>query len=535
MKGNNMKYISLLLIVSVQVHFVYAQDAATETKSETAAQANPVEAKPASAPEASFTIGGVNLSIQDAINVVLEKNFTLQSAKYDVIMSDTNAKKGEKKYAPIVSAEGKYLEYTNPFSGANAFAGQKGYQFDTTLQVSKLFSTGTLLSGGVKNTLSDANDPALMFGGQILKVADPSFNRPGIFFGLQQELAKNSFGYADRSQDKILAKQAQGQREYTINLLSGLVVQALVDYWQVTIQKSALDNARKEEASNRQVRGMIARNVTFGLAENYDLNNYNARVAASQAKVAMSEQNLINATRKLLRTVNMPPDTKIEGITNLVEELPVLDQNDALKAAMAKRIDLRNAKLELDIAQLQQDMYDNLALPSVSATFNMTTQGQNHVLATAIGSAASLDYPQWSAGLKVTYPLWDQEIKTNQRNASFAIKQARIKLQNIEQEIRDDVLTRLENVKLAHGILATNRTARKESEAYYNRMLARSRTGKLNYQQVGMALENMVASRQRELESLVSYNISLLQFDLAKNEIFERYKVDVQKVLEKVK
>jgi outer membrane protein TolC len=99
--------------------------------------------------------------------------------------------------------------------------------------------------------------------------------------------------------EKIANKQAEGQRAYTVNLLSGLVVQALTDYWQVTIQKSALENARLEEKSNRQVRAIVARNVSYGLGETYDLNNYNARVAMSTAKVSMTEQSLKNATRKL--------------------------------------------------------------------------------------------------------------------------------------------------------------------------------------------------------------------------------------------
>lgn len=117
----------------------------------------------------------------------------------------------------------------------------------------------------------------------------------------------------------------------------------------------------------------------------------------------------------------------------------------------------------------------------------------------------------------------------NQRNANMQLAQSRIKLQNAEQEIRDEVLTRLENVRLTFEIFQTSRTSRKESEAFYSRMLARTRTGKLNFQLVGQALENMVANRQRELESLVNFNIALLQYDLAKNEIFERYGVNVAK------
>lgn len=497
------------------------KDAAPPAKKETAEK--PVEA--------TFTIGGVQLSIQDAINIVLEKNLTLQAAKYDVLMSDTNALKLEKKYAPTISAEVQHLGFSDaPFAGNS-----KGAQNNAYVAISKLFATGTTVGGGYRyqQLQSEATNGFL---GLPIKTPASTTDFNGYFINVQQELLKNSFGYADRKMDAIARKQGKAQRAYTVNLLSGLVVQALTDYWQVTIQKFALENARLEEKSNRQVRAIVARNVRFGLGESYDLNNYNARVANSVAKVAMTEQSLKNATRKLLRTINMPVDTQIEGITNLVDILPNLDADKALKAAMEKRVDLQNAKTEMEIAELQTDLYGNQALPSLSAYFNLVSNGTNQmIMFPGFPSAGALQSPQWQVGVRASYPLWDQEIKVNKRNANMQLSQARIKLNNIEQEIRDDVLTRLENVRLSYEIFQTSRTSRKESEAFYNRMLARTRTGKLNFQLVGQALENMVANRQRELEALVNYNISLLQFDLAKNEVFERYNINVEQILDKVK
>jgi len=514
-----------LLLLWISVASLSAEDA----------PAQPPAAAPTAAPEkaaeASFTIGGVNLTIQDAINIVLEKNLTLQSAKYDVVMSDTNARKLDKKFAPVVSAEGQHLGFSDsPLSSTS-----RGYQYNGYLGISKLFATGTTVGGGYRYQQLHTEATSTTFGFPIAQPASTStFN--GYFINVQQELLKNSFGYADRKMEKIANKQAEGQRAYTVNLLSGLVVQALTDYWQVTIQKSALENARLEEKSNRQVRSIVARNVSYGLGETYDLNNYNARVAMSTAKVSMTEQSLKNATRKLLRTVNMPVDTKVEGITNLVDTLPSLDANAALKAAMEKRVDFKNAKIENEVAEMQTDLYGNQALPSLSAYFNYVSQGTNQFIQfPGFPAAGSLQSPQWQVGVKASYPLWDDEVKVNQRNAGMQLTQSRIKLQNLEQEIRDDVLTRLENVRLNFEVFQTSRTARKESEAFYNRMLARTRTGKLNFQLVGQALESMVASRQRELEALVNYNIALLQFDLSKNEIFERYNIDVEKILAKVK
>ncbi len=525
-------FILSFLLIGMATGALSATDdpaAAVEKKEESApVKSDATKTPPPPAQEASFEIGGVKLTLQDAINIVLEKNLTLQAAKYDVLMSDTNARKLEKKYAPVLSGEVQHLNFSKgPFVGDST-----GYQYNGMLGISKLFSSGTTIGGGYR--YQQLHSESSQFFGFRMPAGTNAFN--GFFINVQQELLKNSFGYNDRKQDAIAEKQGKAQRAYTVNLLSGLVVQALTDYWQVTIQKFALENARLEEKSNRNVRGIVARNVRLGLGETYDLNNYNARVANSVAKVSMTEQSLVNATRKLLRTVNMPVDTKIEGITNLVDTLPELDPDKALKAAFAKRVDFQNAKTEIEIAQMQQDLYANQGLPSMTAYFNLVSQGTNQlIMFPGFPSAGSLQSPQWQVGVKASYPLWDQEVKVNQRNAGMQLTQSRIKFQNLEQEIRDDVLTRLENVKLTYEVFQNSRTSRKESEAFYNRMLARTRTGKLNFQLVGQALENMVANRQRELESLVNYNISLLQFDLAKNEIFERYKIDVEAVLDRVK
>jgi hypothetical protein len=68
---------------------------------------------------------------------------------------------------------------------------------------------------------------------------------------------------------------------------------------------------------------------------------------------------------------------------------------------------------------------------------------------------------------------------------------------------------------------------------YYDRLLSNLRRGRFTAAVVKNGLDAMVATRQRELEALVAYNIALLQFDIAKNELFEKYKIDVNKYIPK--
>ncbi|MCB1146364.1 MAG: TolC family protein, partial [Leptospiraceae bacterium] len=364
---------------------------------------------------------------------------------------------------------------------------------------------------------------------------DPPLHRPSLFVTFQQELLKNSFGYNDRRQLEIAENAYKRQRAATIDLLSGLVVQALVDYWTVTIETSALENAKTEADMTRTVRNIIARNIRIGLAENFDLNQYNSLLANAEAKVAATEQNLKVAVRKLLRTVNMPADTQVEGITNLIDTLPDLNAEEALQAAFEKRVDYKNAKLELESLEMQSELAANNALPSITANASLTTQGQNTQLLPALQNSGSLDFPVWVVGLKMSYPLWDKEVKATQRNAECNVTKAKIRMEELTQEIRDDVLNKMENVRLTHEVLMRTRESKEQAELYYNRLMARVRQGRFNSVNVKTSLDNLVANRQRELEALVQFNVSILQFDLAKNEIFERYNVDVEKYLAQVK
>ncbi len=60
----------------------------------------------------------------------------------------------------------------------------------------------------------------------------------------------------------------------------------------------------------------------------------------------------------------------------------------------------------------------------------------------------------------MTYPLWNKENKVRQRNSSFKIKQARIRMEELKVEIRDEICSRIEGVRLAHSMLMKTRQVR---------------------------------------------------------------------------
>ncbi len=477
------------------------------------------------------------MSIEMAIDLVLRSNLTLRSAKYDIIMSDTDYQKYLKKYGPTVNLEGGYLEQKYPDSPNQMFTGTDVKQTDISASLSKLFSSGTMISAGVREIFKETTFPPSTLPAPFnqIQFGESKAHTPSFFVSVQQELLKNAFGMNDRKEEAIKQNTAQMQRRAVINLLPGLVVGALVDYWSVSVQKYAVENAKLELESDRNVRNIIARNVQYGLAQAYDLNQYNALVAVAETKLGLAQQRYREAVRKLLRTVNMPPETEVKGVTDFVETLPALNTDAALKAAFAKRVDYQNAKLQLENSKMDLAVQENNSLPSLTLNLSGSTASDDPEFTPAFKDASAAQYPAWQVRGKLSYPLDDTDQKAGLRNAEFRTRQAKLTLDNLTQEVRDEVINRLEQVKLQHQVLLNARTARSESDLFYERMLVKFRQGKVNSIFMKNAVDAMVQSRQAELEALVQYNVALLQFDLAKNEVFERYNVNVEKYLAMIK
>ncbi|RME90638.1 MAG: TolC family protein [Candidatus Hydrogenedentota bacterium] len=471
------------------------------------------------------------LTLEEAINIVIQKNLTLKRSAYDIFMADTPLKQYQKKYATNLELDTYYLKRKTPSNTNSSFFGDEFYEYAGTLSVSKVFSSGTFIQVGVKQSYSDSNDSAIP---GIKPIPEPAYHKPAFFAVIRQELLKNAFGYQDRIREQALKNQAKITRTQLIDLLAQLVVSSLIDYWNVAIQKSALENAKKEYQATKRLQAIIARNARIGLSERFDVNQYRALTLRASSKVARTEQAYKEALRKLLRTINMPPDTKVSGVTDLTEELPDLNEQKALEAAFQKRADYKNALLELENAKLELKAAKNDALPSLQAYFQITSNSQDTEFFPAVKSAGGVEFPEYRAGIKMTYPLWDKDIRAKVRNGYLKIRQAKIKLEDLRSEVRDDVLNKLDRVKLNYRLLNEAKENLRQSELYYARLFQRARQGKFNAVAVKNALDAVVAARQAKLEALIQYNISLLQFDLAKNEIFERYHVDIDKLLAKV-
>ena len=481
----------------------------------------------------AFELDGFKVTLGKAIEMVLVKNRDTLTGSYEVAMADSSYQIYQKKYSTFLNMEGGVKHQKYPEAMNWSMVGKDQRAWDVSAAVARMFASGTTLSAGLRHERAKTSYQSMAIPGlgEIPPFGDPDYHRPIMFVKLQQELLKNAFGYSERRVEDILKNAGKMKRDAIIFQLSGLVVGVVVDYWTVVIQRSALDNAELQLKETRRVRNIIASNVRLGLAESFDLNYYNALVASSEAKTVNVRQNYQDAVRKLLRTLNMDEKTRLSGTAYFVTNIKDVNEEEALKTAYRKRADYQNALMDLKNAKMAVDIYSNDSLPSLMAEFDLSSMGQRKEYGEAYSESGSLTYPAWEARLKMTYPLDDREQKTNLRDARFKFEQARLQVDKYRRLVRDDIISSIEHIESYYKLYQKMKEARGQAEKYYSRLVASLRRGRFSADVVKNGLDAMVESRQRELEALVQYNITLLQFQLVRNDLFETYKINVDKYI----
>ncbi len=490
--------------------------------------------------EPRFTVTGntalaaPQISLDNAIDMVVRNNLSVKMAQYEALKADSDYQKYQQKFTPVFGAEIGESRKELPETDLTEILGTRQYDSYGAIYGGMMLQTGTTIKAGYKTSYHEANEqdailplPAMLGGPVALYTAEEPYHQPVLFLQVQQELLKNTFGYTDRRQNDMLKNASQMRYNYITYQLSGLVVLGIIDYWNVAVKRSVLDNAQLELTTNKELLDIMRNNVQFGLVDNFYLNQFNGLVAASEAKVAAGEQYYKESKRTLLRTLNSSANIDTLEIAALREDLPQIDINKSIDIALSKRADYLNTKLAIETMKMQLDVNKNSELPSLIASATWSELGRNNDFAKAYADACLNKYSGWEGKLTFSMPLENKIEDTNERDTTMKIRQAELELTRLEKEIRDEVTNKVERVQTLYTVLQKVRTARQESETYYQRLLGRIRQGSINSAIIKNAVDAMVQTRQQELETLVQYNAALLQLELATNEFFANHDVPI--------
>ena len=103
------------------------------------------------------------------------------------------------------------------------------------------------------------------------------------------------------------------------------------------------------------------------------------------------------------------------------------------------------------------------------------------------------------------------------------------------REIEDELRTRYEAIKSSYLVLLTAKRTEEETKKFYDGLVTKFIQGRYSALAVKNALDAFTQAQLVGFQAKVNFNINLLRYDLAKNYLFEKYDIDVYKVLDELK
>ncbi|HEU5259690.1 MAG TPA: TolC family protein, partial [Vicinamibacterales bacterium] len=310
-------------------------------------------------------------------------------------------------------------------------------------------------------------------------------------------------------------------------------------YWDLAYANASLVVQRQSlDLANESLRETNAR-IQIGTTPPIDAVEAQAEVAAREQAVIVAEAQ-IDTAQDNLRALVLNQSAPDFWTTRFVPaELPAfeptaVDVDAAVRNALQMRTDLLQARKSLEAADVNIKYFRNQTLPDVTATFDygltglggtpvarvnnlgipvILPAGLSRSFGSVLGDLFGNQFPSWTIGLNIAYPLGHSQQEANLARAQLETTQAETQLKNAELQ----VVTQVRNVgrqvvtgeRLVDSTRAASALAAQRLDAEQKKLAAGTSTNFLVFQ----AQRDLASARNDELNAILSYYRAQTDFE----------------------
>ncbi|MGH9308218.1 MAG: efflux RND transporter permease subunit, partial [Vicinamibacterales bacterium] len=494
------------------------------------AHAQPVAATLPQAGQGAAAGEVLKLTRDEAVRMAVENNPDLAVTRFEPGVNDARVSAARAVFLPTFNSA--LLRNSNQIPPANLFSGESGVQTDYWSGEAGL--SHRLPWGGASydvlftNQRTTTDNPFTSFTPSLTSSLQAIFSQP-LLRDFKTDTARAQIEIASRNRDiaGIQVRERTAQVGADAESAYWALVAALAS---VDVQQRSLDLALELERTNRA-------RVDVGQSPPLDL-------VAAQAEVAQRRENLIVARTTALqavdtlRTLIVDPKRADYWSVRLdpAERQPAVtgqpDVDAAVRRALAERSDVAQARKQIENSETAVAVAKNQTLPDLraQATYLSNAQGGSRLLRTGgfpgtiigtentsygsvLNQIFSGDYPTWTVGLSLSYPLGRSVEEANLARAQIERDQAAARVRSMElsvvKEVRDAAL-RLEQNRQR---IETARLGRELAEQRLDAEQKRFEVGMSTNFNVIQAQRDLAVARNSELQAQLDYQLALIAFE----------------------
>jgi outer membrane protein TolC len=472
----------------------------------------------------------LTLTLDDAVQRAIEHNPDLAIVRLGTEVEAAHVGEARANYTPVFSTTvGRSANTTPPtnFLLGNAGVDTRDWFSSTGIRQRVPWGSGTWsLTWDASRTTS--NSPLNSFDPSLLSGFEVAFSQP-LVRDRKIDLVRHQYAVAKRNQDSSDARF----RESAVQTVAA-VKQA---YWtlkalraNVTVQQRSLELAEQLARENR-VR------VDVGQSPPLDLVQVEAEVAARRENLIRASAAAEDGEDRLRRLIADPQDpafwnVSLDPVDEPAGRGPLPDVDAAVVKAIAGRYDVVRARNDVGIAAANAEFLANQKLPDVRLETSYRTNGLagsqllrtgsfpgivtgrlDSGFADALGQLFRSDYPAWSVGVTVSYPLGRSFEQVSAVRADIERRQAAERVASLQLDVAESIRRAARQVRSA---------AEQEDAARAGAALAEQRfDAEQKRYEAGLSTSFLVTEAQRDLlqaqvallQAALDYQSSLVSFE----------------------
>lgn len=470
----------------------------------------------------------LQLSLEEAVKRALENNLDIAVAQYDPRASEESIRLARGAYDPTLSST--ILTRSQTFRATNIFAGAQEVTTDTDIWnfgVNQLFRTGGTVNVTFNNNKSDTNSVFTTFNPNFTSTLTGSLNQP---------LLRDRRIDSERQQLRVAKKNKEISDAQFRQIVTNVLATVKQQYYDLL---GAADNFEAQKKSLALAQKLLDENrikVRVGTMAPLDVVQADSEVATREENVIVAENSLAEAEDALRRAIFPRQSPEMWNMRIVPTDRPAADAmqvdiGSAIQKALDQRIDIQNARRNLEISDYTHELAKNQTKPALdlqAAYGGIGTGGtrrfvdqQGNVIAPpiaggysdALSEAFGFSLPTWSVGVVFSYPLWNRTAKANSARAQLARDQARTSLARLEMSIAAEVRSAGRAVETNWKRVESTRAARTLQAQRLDAEEKKFAAGMTTNFFVTSAQRDLAFAEVNELRAIADYRKSLVTFE----------------------
>ena len=480
--------------------------------------------------QATPPASSIRLTVDGAVTLALDHNPDLAAARFDPQIGDTRVAAAAGAFTPTLgSSLGRNNQFQPPASllvpaatrtdvvSSNFNLNQKLPLFGTS------YSVGWEGSHTTSDNFLNSYNPILRLG-LSLNVSQP------LLKDFKTDSARTQLVQSRYSRDVADAGLREQLVQTTANVKSA--------YWAlvsaialVDARQTALDLAEELARVNKA-------KVDVGQSPPLDLVSAQAEVAANQEQLIIAETAVRQVEDRLRVLIFDPTDrsmwnVRIEPIDAPPVGMIAIDLDGAVAAALRDRTDLARARTGVASAGASVALSANQRLPDVrvNASYLASGLGGTEVLrtggfpgviagpggvtrfGTVLDQLFDNDYPTWSVGVSVSYPIGRSTDEANLAKNRLEHAQAAERVKSAEARVVQQVRNVAWRIDMNAKRIEVARAARQLADERLDTERKRFDVGMSTSFLVIQAQRDLAQAKQTELTAILGYDLALVEFE----------------------